>query len=149
MFVGWDWASATHDVTVIDDGGTVVDRWAFGHNEAELAATFTRLAGHGTPPSELPVIIERATGLVVDRLLGAGHPVTPVHPTAFHAARLRWGALSLAQPLLLGHASTILGEPQSASSPTPRRCSASPAPSWSKPTTNGRPATAATSAKQP
>lgn len=91
MFIGWDWASATHDVTVIDDGGTVVDRWAFGHNEAELAATFTRLAGHGTP-SELPVIIERSTGLVIDRLLAAGHPVAPVHPTAFHAARPRWGA---------------------------------------------------------
>ena len=28
MFVGWDWASATHDVTVIDDAGAVVDRWA-------------------------------------------------------------------------------------------------------------------------
>jgi Transposase len=91
MFVGWDWASATHDVTVIDDGGTVVDRWAFGHNEAELAATLTRLAGHG-PPGGLPVIIERSTGLIVDRLLAAGHPVAPVHPTAFHAARPRWGA---------------------------------------------------------
>jgi hypothetical protein len=21
MFVGWDWASTTHDVTVLDDGG--------------------------------------------------------------------------------------------------------------------------------
>ena len=91
MFVGWDWASATHDVTVIDDSGTVVDRWAFAHSEAELAATFTRLARHGAP-SELPVIIERSTGLVVDRLLAADHPVIPVHPTAFHAARPRWGA---------------------------------------------------------
>jgi transposase len=38
------------------------------------------------------VIIERSAGLVVDRLLAAGHPVVPVHPTAFHAARPRWGA---------------------------------------------------------
>jgi transposase len=50
-----------------------------------------RLARHGQP-AELPVIIERSTGLVVDRLLAAGHPVVPVHPTAFHAARPRWGA---------------------------------------------------------
>ena len=70
MFVGWDWASATHDVTVIDDDGGTVDRWAFGHNEAGWA-TFSGSAGHGT---QLPVIIERSTGLVVDRLLAAGHP---------------------------------------------------------------------------
>src|SRR5205085_11093215 len=36
--------------------------------------------------------IERTSGLVVDRLLGAGHPVVPVHPTSFYAARPRWGA---------------------------------------------------------
>jgi transposase-like protein len=34
-----------------------------------------------------------------------------------------------------------------ASSPTPKHCSASPAPCWSKPTTNGRSATVATSPK--
>ena len=38
------------------------------------------------------MIIERSTGLVVDRLLAAGDPVVPVHPTAVHAARPRWGA---------------------------------------------------------
>jgi len=38
------------------------------------------------------VIIERTSGLVIDRLLAAGHPVVPVHPTAFFAARPRWGA---------------------------------------------------------
>jgi hypothetical protein len=29
---------------------------------------------------------------VVDRLLAAGHPVVPIHPNAFNAARPRWGA---------------------------------------------------------
>ncbi len=33
--------------------------------------------------------------------------------------------------------------------PTPKPCSAWPAPSWSRPTTNGRPQIAATSAKPP
>ena len=28
----------------------------------------------------------------MERLLAAGHPVVPVHPTAFWAARPRWGA---------------------------------------------------------
>jgi hypothetical protein len=38
------------------------------------------------------VAIEATNGLVVDRLLAAGHPVIPVHATAFHAARPRWSA---------------------------------------------------------
>ncbi|MGW3071034.1 IS110 family transposase, partial [Streptomyces sp. NPDC001130] len=33
-----------------------------------------------------------SSGLVADRLLKAGYPVVPVHPTAFHAARPRWVA---------------------------------------------------------
>ncbi|MFI7680551.1 transposase [Actinophytocola sp. NPDC049390] len=36
--------------------------------------------------------IETTRGLVVDRLLAAGHPVIPVHPNAFNAVRPRWGA---------------------------------------------------------
>ena len=43
-------------------------------------------------PADLPVAIERPDGIVVERLLAAGHVVVPVHPNAFHAARLRWGA---------------------------------------------------------
>jgi transposase len=91
MFVGWDWASATHDVTVIDDTGTVVDHWTPPHTEAGLDETVTRLARWGRP-QELPVAIELSGGLVVDRLLAAGHPVIPIHASAFHAARPRWGA---------------------------------------------------------
>jgi hypothetical protein len=90
-YVGWDWASQSHDVTVIDDAGMVVDRWALSHTEKGLITTLQRMARHGQP-GHLPVIIERTSGLVVDRLLLAGHPVAPVHPTAFHAARPRWGA---------------------------------------------------------
>jgi len=91
VFVGWDWASAAHDVTMLDDNGRIVDRWALAHTEQALTSTLARLARHATP-AELPVIIERPDGVVVDRLQAAGHPVIPVHPTAFHAARPRWGA---------------------------------------------------------
>ena len=91
LFVGWDWASETHDVTVIDDTGVIIDRWALRHNAADLAAALTRLAGHGGP-ADLPVAIETTSGLVVDRLLAAGHPVVPIHPNAFNAARPRWSA---------------------------------------------------------
>lgn len=84
MFAGWDWASETHDVTVVDGAGEVVDRWALRHDEAGIDATIARLGRHG-PPGELPVAIETTSGLVVDRLLAAGHPVVPIHPNAFHA----------------------------------------------------------------
>jgi transposase len=50
-----------------------------------------RLRCHGEP-GDLPVIIEKTSGLIIDRLLAAGHPVVPVHPTSFFAARPRWGA---------------------------------------------------------
>jgi transposase len=89
--VGWDWASQAHDVTVLNDAGGVLDRWAFPHTEAGWVMTLGRLRRHGEP-GDLPVIIEKTSGLVVDRLLAAGHPVVPVHPTAFYAARPRWGA---------------------------------------------------------
>ena len=89
--VGWDWASQAHDVTVLDDAGAVLDRWAFPHTEAGWVMALARLRRHGEP-GDLPVIIEKTSGLIVDRLLAAGHPVVPVHPTSFHAARPRWGA---------------------------------------------------------
>jgi transposase len=91
MVVGWDWASATHDVTVIDDTGCVVDHWTPPHTETGLGEAVVRLGRWGRP-EELPVAIEQSSGLVVDRLLAAGHPVVPIHASAFHAARPRWGA---------------------------------------------------------
>jgi len=90
-YVGFDWASQGHDVTVMDEAGRVLDRWAFPHSEAGWVMTLDRLRRQG-PQDDAPVIIERTGGLVVDRLLAAGHPVVPVHPTAFFAARPRWGA---------------------------------------------------------
>ena len=91
MHVGWDWASQTHDITVIDDEGQIVDRWPLRHDAAGLDAAIARLGTHGRP-EDLPVAIETTSGLVVDRLLAAGHPVVPIHPNAFNAARPRWGA---------------------------------------------------------
>jgi transposase len=91
MVVGWDWASATHDVTVIDDTGRVVDHWTPPHTETGLGEAVVRLGRWGRP-EELPVAIEQSSGLVVDRLLAAGYPVVPIHASAFHAARPRWGA---------------------------------------------------------
>jgi len=91
MYIGWDWAAEAHDITVMDEAGVAVDRWAPDHDEAGMETTLRRLATHGDP-AELPVAIEATASLVIDRLLAAGHPVVPVHPNAFHVTRPRWGA---------------------------------------------------------
>jgi transposase len=91
VLIGWDWASETHDVTVMDDDATVVDRWALTHDEAGIDKAIRRLGRHGRP-EDLPVAIEATRSVVIDRLLAAGHPVVPIHPNAFNAARPRWGA---------------------------------------------------------
>lgn len=91
MYVGWDWASRNHDLTVIDDAGAIRARFAIGHDEVSLDNVLRELASLDDP-AELPVAIERPDGIVVERLLAAGHPVMPVHPNSFHAARSRWGA---------------------------------------------------------
>jgi transposase len=91
VYVGWDWASESHDVSVMDEGGKVVDRFVVEHDEAGLVRALKRLRRHGDT-AELPVAIETTNGIVVERLLDAGHPVVPIHPNAFNAARPRWGA---------------------------------------------------------
>jgi transposase len=91
LLIGWDWAEASHAVAVMDPAGQVIDQFTITHDETGLASALRRLAHHGSP-DQLPVAIETTNGLVVDRLLAAGHPVVPIHPNAFHAARPRWGA---------------------------------------------------------
>ncbi|WP_435592141.1 IS110 family transposase [Nocardia sp. bgisy118] len=90
-FVGWDWGCSAHEVSVLDSEGGCIDRFAVAHTEDGIAEALRRLGTHGAA-TDLAVIIETTRGLVVDRLLAAGHSVIPVHPNAFHAARPRWGA---------------------------------------------------------
>jgi transposase len=66
-------------------------RFAIGHDEASVDGILRELAQLAAP-MELPVAIERPDGIIVERLLAAGHPVVPIHPNSFHAARSRWGA---------------------------------------------------------
>lgn len=91
MLIGWDWAAETHAVTVMNAAGEIVTSWTLDHTETGIADTISRLDGFGVP-ADMPVAIETSNGLVVDRLLEAGHPVVPIHPNAFNAARPRWGA---------------------------------------------------------
>lgn len=89
MFVGIDWASRAHELCVLDEHGAVVEQFGFGHSERGITGALARIAKLGRP-SELPIAIERPEGLLVDRLLAAGHEVVPIHANAFHATRPRW-----------------------------------------------------------
>lgn len=98
MFVGIDWASRAHELCVVDEEGLIVASFGFAHTERGIRDALGRLAKLASP-GRLPVAIERPDGLLVGRLLEAGHPVVPIHPNAFHAARPRWeGASSKSDP---------------------------------------------------
>jgi transposase len=88
---GLDWGGASHAVCVIDGTGRVVARIDARHDAAGLAELLARLR-RIAPPAELPVAIERPSGLVVDALVEAGHPVVPVHPNVVKACRPRYRA---------------------------------------------------------
>jgi transposase len=90
-FVGIDWASDKHDVAVVDATGTLRLAFAVRHTAeglGDLCRRLRRLAD----PHELPVAIERPSGLLVDTLVEAGFPVVPVHPNALKATRPRYAA---------------------------------------------------------
>ncbi len=90
--VGLDWGGARHAVCVIEAAtGAVADRFAVAHDAGGLRDLRRRLARCGAPAG-LPVAIERPSGLIVDALVAAGHPVVPIHPNAVRASRPRYRA---------------------------------------------------------
>jgi transposase len=92
LVVGLDWGGAAHAVCVLErESGAVVDRFEAHHDAAGLKELARRLARRGTP-ADLPVAIERPSGLIVDALVAAGHPVVPIHPNAVKASRPRYRA---------------------------------------------------------
>ena len=90
-FAGLDWGSVEHAACVIDDQGAIVVRLEVPHTVEGLRELLTQLA-RIVPSHELPIAIERPSGLVVDTLVEAGHPVVPIHPNALKACRPRYGA---------------------------------------------------------
>jgi transposase len=91
LFAGLDWAKEEHVICVIDEKGHAHARFRAAHSAAgltDLLAQLRRLAC----PAELPIAIERPTGVLVDALVQAGHPVVPIHPNAVKAARPRYSA---------------------------------------------------------
>jgi transposase len=90
-FAGVDWGEREHVVTVVDERGGRLARFAVQHTAMGLAELVARLRAFG-PPAHLPIGIERPSGVLVDTLLEAGHPVIAVHSNAVKATRPRYRA---------------------------------------------------------
>lgn len=90
-FVGIDWASADHAVCVVDERGAVADRFGVPHSAAGLEDLCARLRKLGAP-ADVPIAVERPSGMLVDTLVDAGFAVVPIHPNAVKASRPRYSA---------------------------------------------------------
>jgi len=89
---GLDWGGHVHAVCVIDDAdGHIVARFTIDHS-AEGLADLRRRLDKIAPAACIPIAIERPSGLIVDALIKAGHPVVPIHPNVVKACRPRYRA---------------------------------------------------------
>ncbi|WP_428395207.1 IS110 family transposase [Lichenicoccus sp.] len=88
---GLDWGGTSHAVCVIDGAGQVIVRLEANHDAAGLAGMLARLKRVASP-ADLPIAIERPSGLIVDALVAAGHPIIPIHPHVVKACRPRYRA---------------------------------------------------------
>src|ERR671928_1473288 len=87
--VGLDWGSTAHAVCILDQAGTLCQQFEVPHSAEGLAGLRRKLAAFG-PPCALPIALERPSGLLVDALIEAGHPVVPIHPNVVKASRPRY-----------------------------------------------------------
>jgi transposase len=90
-FAGLDWGSVEHAACVVDEQGTVIAQLEVQHTAEGLGKLQRKLA-RIAPSQQLAVAIERPSGLVVDTLAGAGHPIVPIHPNQLKACRPRYRA---------------------------------------------------------
>jgi transposase len=88
---GLDWAKEVHALCVIDERGKAVLQIDVQHT-AEGLAKMTQCLARLAPSTELPIAIERPSGLLIDVLVDAGHPVVPIHPNILKATRSRYRA---------------------------------------------------------
>jgi transposase len=89
-FAGLDWASRTHAVCIVDEHGAIAEQFEVSHDAAGLVEAMRKLKRYASADGLVPVAIERPSGLLVDTLVDAGHPVFPVHPNAVKAMRPRY-----------------------------------------------------------
>ena len=91
LYCGIDWATAHHDVAVVDDEGRVVARGRVGNDAAGFAQLLTLLAQvDDTPEDPIPVGIETNHGLWVAALRETGRVIYPINPLAASRYRARY-----------------------------------------------------------
>jgi transposase len=91
LYCGIDWATAHHDVAVVDDDGRVVARGRVGNDAAGFAQLLTLLAEAGDSAGHpIPVGIETDRGLWVAALRETGRVIYPINPLAASRYRARY-----------------------------------------------------------
>ena len=91
LYCGIDWATAHHDVAVVDDDGRVVARGRVGNDAAGFAQLLTLLAEAGDSADHpIPVGIETDRGLWVAALRATGRVIYPINPLAASRYRARY-----------------------------------------------------------
>ncbi|MFZ1175863.1 MAG: IS110 family transposase [Mycobacterium sp.] len=91
MYCGIDWATAHHDVAVVDADGRVVARGRVGNDAAGFSQLLTLLAEAGDSAEHpIPVAIETDRGLWVAALRETGRAIYPINPLAASRYRARY-----------------------------------------------------------
>jgi transposase len=92
-FVGFDWASETHVVCLLDQNGRAIGERRVAHGGAGLAELCDWLTARtGAPPARIGVAIETPHGPVVEMLLERGFAVFAINPKQLDRFRDRFTA---------------------------------------------------------
>jgi len=91
LYCGIDWATAHHDVAVVDDDGRIVARGQVSDDAVGFARLLTLLAQAGDSATHpIPVAIETDRGLWVAALRATGRVIYPINPLAASRYRARY-----------------------------------------------------------
>jgi transposase len=81
VFCGIDWATDHHDIALLDEAGTLLDKLRIDDTPEGLSQLLQLLAQHGDSPEHpIPVAIETSHGLLVACLRAAGRPIYVINP---------------------------------------------------------------------
>jgi transposase len=80
LFVGIDWAEASHAVCVLAEDGRVLARQQIPDSAAGVTAVQQLLARYATEPAQVVIGIETDRGLVVRALIAAGYRLYAINP---------------------------------------------------------------------
>ncbi|MDQ0789206.1 transposase [Streptomyces sp. B3I8] len=88
VFCGIDWATDHHDIALLDEAGTLLDKLRIDDTPTGLSQLLDLLAQHGdSPDNPIPVAIETSHGLLVACLRATSRPIYVINPLT--AARYR------------------------------------------------------------